>query len=201
VPGGVSAGAASTQARAGVSLAGDYAEALRMSGEVWFAKVTGRSGKAGLIPTDADSGKVVDGMADGECRAFEPVAIRDQVSFRRFWHLMQVTGKHVQTIEIDRVGGHPVLMRIWDEDSACEAIKFCCGHYDTMPVGSTDYAIRKARSISFRKMKQDEWAKFLPPVYDALLEKVAPQITDDKVRDDFLKCIEQGQARAEAEAA
>jgi hypothetical protein len=165
--------------------------------EVWFAKVS-RNGKSGLIAADADSGKILDAMADNECRAFEPVTVRDPVSFRRFWHLMEVTATHCRLIEIDRIGKQPVHMRVFDKDSACEAIKFCIGHYDTLPVGSTDYAIRKARSINFRKLKQPEWAALMPKVYDVLLEQVAPEIRDDKARDDFLKCIEQGQAQAEA---
>jgi hypothetical protein len=165
--------------------------------EVWFRKVSGR-GKSGLIATDAASGGVIDAMKDDECRAFEPVAVRDPVSFRRFWHLMEEAAKYVTVIEIDRIGKQPVYMRIFDKESACEAIKFCIGHYDTLPVGSTDYAIRKARSINFRKLKQPEWAALMPKIYDVLLEQVAPEIRDDKARDDFLKCIEQGQAQAEA---
>lgn len=168
--------------------------------EVWFAKVS-RNGKSGLIPTDADSEGVLQKMADGECKAFEPVTVRDPVSFKRFWHLMEETAKYCPLFEIDRIGKQPVLMRVFDKDSACRAIKFRCGHYDTMPVGSTDYAIREARSINFRKMKQEDWAVFLPKVYDVLLEQVAPEIGDDDARDDFLKCIEQGQAQLEQRAA
>jgi hypothetical protein len=164
--------------------------------EVWFRKVS-RNGKSGLLPSDAESASVVDAMKDDECKAFEPVAVRDPHSFRRFWHLMDESAKYVTVIEIDRIGKQPVLMRVFDKESVCEAIKFCTGHYDTMPVGSTDYAIRKARSISFRKMKPKEWAAFLPKVYDVLLEQVAPEIADDDARDDFLKCIEQGQAQLE----
>lgn len=168
--------------------------------EVWFRKVS-RNGKSGLMPTDAASASVIDGMKDDECKAFEPIAVRDPVSFRRFWHLMEETAMRVTVLEIDRIGKQPVLMRIFDKDSACEALKFCTGHYDTMPVGSTDYAIRKARSISFRKMKPADWAAFLPKVYDVLLEQVAPEISDDDAREDFLKCIEQGQAQLEMRSA
>jgi hypothetical protein len=168
--------------------------------EVWFRKVS-RNGRSGLMPTDAASANVLSAMKDDECKAFEPVAVRDPVSFKRFWHLMEEAAKYVTVMEIDRIGKQPVLMRVFDKDSVCRAIKFCIGHYDTMPVGSTDYAIREARSINFRKLKQAEWAALLPKVYDVLLEQVAPEIADDDARDDFLKCIEQGQAQLEAQRA
>jgi hypothetical protein len=166
--------------------------------EVWFA----RSNNA-LIPTDEDSQKVIAKLEQGECQAFEVLGIRDPVSFRRYWVLMTLAAKHVKRIEIDRdrATRQPVYLTIRDKEDASDAMKFCTGHFDTLPVGSTDYAIRKLRSISYAKMTPEQWNRYLPPVFEALLDKVVPFIEVPEARDEICRSIERWQEEAEARAA
>lgn len=169
-----------------------------MSREVWFA----RNNNA-LIPTDEDSQKVIARLEQGECQAFEVIGVRDPVSFKRYWFLMTHTAKHVKRIEIDRdrATRQPVYMPIRDKEDASDAMKLCVGHFDTLPVGSTDFAIRKPRSISYAKMTPEEWSRYLPPVYEALLEKVAPFIEIPEARDEMLRSLERWTQEAEERAA
>lgn len=167
-----------------------------MSGEVWFVRVNDA-----LVSTDEESLKAIRKIEPGECKAFKPIGVRDPVSFKRYWFLMTHTAKHVKQIEIDRINRQPVYMRIFDKEGASEAMKFCLGHYDTMPVGSTDYAIRKARSISYEKMTPEEWSGYMPGVLEVLTDKVAPFIEIPEARDEMLQCLERWQAEAEERAA
>jgi hypothetical protein len=156
-----------------------------MSRIVWFARVNDA-----LVSTDEDSRKVIERLDQAECKAFEPVGVRDPVAHKRYWALMNMVGKHVKRIEIDRIGKQPVYMRIFDKDSAHNAMKLCTGHYDTLPVGSTDYAIRVPRSTDFRSMTPEEWALYFPKVLDVIVEKAAPEVETPEARDEMLMCAE-----------
>lgn len=160
--------------------------------EIWFT----RNNNA-LIPTDEESQKVIGRMGQGECKAFRPIGVRDPVSHRRYFALMRMTARNVKHIQIDRVEGRPVYMRLFgDEARAHAAMKLCTGLYDTMPVGGSDYEIRVPRSIAFEKMTPEEWAAYFPKVMDVLLEKVVPEIEIPEARDEMCQCIERWQEAA-----
>lgn len=156
-----------------------------MSRAVWFARVGDH-----LVRTDEDGGKVIDRLGEGECKAFQPIGVRDPVAHRRYWAMMGMVGKYVKRIEIDRIGKQPVYMRIFDKESAHNAMKLCTGLYDTLPVGSTDYAIRVPRSTNFDKMTPEEWIAYWPQVMDVLIDKAAPEIEIPEARDEMLKSLE-----------
>jgi hypothetical protein len=163
-----------------------------VSREVWFA----RRGEA-LIPADPDSGKLIERMGEDECRAFRPVGVRDPQSHRRYWAMMTETARNVKRIEIDRVDGQPVYMRLFgDKSRAHAAMKLCTGLYDTLPVGGSDYEIRVPRSTNFEEMTPEEWIAYWPKVLDVLLEKVAPEIEVPEARDGMLISIERWQREA-----
>jgi len=162
-----------------------------MSRIIWLARVNNT-----LVSTDEDSKKVIDRLDEGECKAFEPVGVRDPVSHRRYWAMMTVVAKHVKRIEIDRLGKQPVYMRIFDKESAHCAMKLCTGLYDTLPVGSTDYAIRVPRSTDFRHMTPEEWGVYWPKVMEVLVEYVAPEFDWPEERDHMLRSLERWQSEA-----
>lgn len=163
-----------------------------MSREVWFAR-----NNDALIPTDEDSVKTIRRLGQGECKAFRPVGVRDPQSHRRYWVACTETAKHLTQIEIDRLDGKPVYMRLFgDKSRAHSAMKLCTGLFDTLPVGGTDYEIRVPRSTNFEEMTPEEWAAYWPKVLDVLLEKVAPEIDIPEARDDMLRSIEKWTAEA-----
>lgn len=160
--------------------------------EVWFSRRD-----EVLIPTDQDSSRVIARMEDGECKAFRPIGVRDPVSHRRYWVLMTSTAKNVQRIEIDKVGGVPVHMRLFgDKSRAHAAMKLCTGLYDTLPVGGTDYEIRVPRSTNFEDMTPEEWIAYWPRVMEVLLERVTPEIEVPEARDEMMRSIERWAAEA-----
>lgn len=160
--------------------------------EVWFARVNDA-----LISTDEDSLKVIRRMEPGECKAFRPIGIRDPVSHKRYWAMMTQTAKHLKQIEIDRVEGRPVHMRLFgDKGRAHHAMKLCTGLYDTLPVGGTDYEIRVPRPTNFEDMTPEEWQAYFPKVLEVLLDKVAPEIEIPEAQDEMLRSIERWQAEA-----
>lgn len=153
--------------------------------EVWFARTDDT-----LISTDEDSLKVIRRMEPGECKAFRVIGVRDSVAHRRYWVMCNETAKNVKRIEIDRVGGQPVFMRIFTKEDVHTAMKLCTGLYDVLPVGGTDYAIRVPRSTDFERMTPEEWALYWPRVLEVLLDKVAPDIEIPEARDDMLRSLE-----------
>lgn len=160
--------------------------------EVWFARRADH-----LIATDDDSQKIIDRLGEDECKAFRPVGVRDPVSHRRYWAMMTTTAKNVKRIEIDRVEGKPVYMRLFgDKSRAHSAMKLCTGLYDTCPVGGTDYEIRVPRSTNFEDMTPEEWIAYWPRVMEVLLDRIAPEIEVPEARDDMMRSIERWAAEA-----
>lgn len=159
--------------------------------DIWFARRADH-----LIATDDDSRKIIDRLGEDECKAFRPVSVRDPVAHHRYWAMMTTTAKNVKRIEIDRVGGQPVYMRIFSKEDAHTAMKLCTGLYDVLPVGGTDYAIRVPRSTDFERMTAEEWALYWPKVLEVLIEKVAPDIEVPEARDDMMRSIERWAAEA-----
>jgi hypothetical protein len=156
-----------------------------MSSEVWFA----RRGES-LIATDDDSRKVIERLDEAECQCFKRIGVRDPVAHRRYWALMSDLPKKVRRIEIDRLGGQPVYMPIFNKGNAHTAMKLCTGLYDTLPLGGSDYCVRVPHSTGFESMTADEWLLYWPEVLEVCVEKVAPAIEIPEARDDMLRYIE-----------
>lgn len=159
--------------------------------EVWFVRLGGS-----LAPADDDAKKVIQRMADGECKAFRPASIRDPVEHRRYWAMMTLVAKNVRRIEIDRVGREPVYMRILTKENAHNAMKLCTGLYDTCPVGSTDFAVRVPHPTNFDEMTSEEWGRYWPKVMEVLLEKAVPEVEIPEAQNEMLRCLERWQAEA-----
>jgi hypothetical protein len=155
------------------------------SAQVWFA----RQGDV-LIATDTDSRKVIDRLQPGECQPFKRIGVRDLTMHHRYWALMTVIARNVRRIEIDRLGGQPVYMPIFNKDNAHTAMKLCTGLYDTLPVGGSDYCVRVPHTTSFEGMTPDEWLVYWPTVLEVFVEKVAPFIEVPEARDDALRYVE-----------
>lgn len=160
-------------------------EGVSVSAEIWFA----RQGDV-LIATDTDSRKVIDRLQPGECQPFKRIGVRDLTMHHRYWALMTVIAKNVRRIEIDRLGGQPVYMPIFNKDNAHTAMKLCTGLYDTLPVGGSDYCVRVPHSTGFNEMTPDEWLLYFPEVLEVVAEKVAPNIEIPEARDDILRSVE-----------
>src|SRR5690349_11486381 len=120
-----------------------------MSTEIWFMRQGGA-----LLPTDDDSRAVLEALGDDELQCFEVVGVRDPISFRKYWAMCALISKHVRQIEIDRIRvdgrWQPVYKRIFDREDVSNAVKLGVGLYIEHPVGSTDYAVREVRSISYK---------------------------------------------------
>lgn len=155
-----------------------------MSGEVWLAKQGGA-----LIGTDDESRALIDRMEDGECQCFELIGVRDPVSFKKYWVMCTLIAKNVRQIEIDRVNRQPVYMRIFTPEDASDAIKLGVGLYTQMPVGSTEYAIRKVESISYKKMTPAKWESYVKRVAPFVQKKVLPDVKDRAAQDDLIKTL------------
>jgi hypothetical protein len=142
-----------------------------------------------LIATDEESLRVIRRLGPGECQCFNRVAVRDPVAHRRYWGLMTMIAHHVDRIEIDRIRKDPVYIPIFTKDNAHTAMKLCTGHYDTLPVGGTAYAVRVPRSTNFEDMSPDEWAAYWPRVMDVVEHKVFPEVEIPEVQTEMLKCM------------
>lgn len=167
-----------------------------MSAEVWFAKQNGA-----LIGTDDDSRALIARMVEGECQCFELIGIRDPISFRKYWVMCTLIATHVRQIEIDRVNRQPVYMRIFSPEDASDAIKLGVGLYTQMPVGSTEYAIRKVESISYQKMTPAKWDSYVKRVAPFVQKKVLPDVKDRAAQDDLIKTLNKWLREIEREGA
>lgn len=174
----------------------DLSVGAAVSSEVWFA----RHGSA-LIGTDDESRSVIDKLDEGECQCFELVGIRDPVSFRKYWVMCTLIAKNVRQIEIDRVNRQPVYMRIFEPEDASDAIKLGVGLYTQMPVGSTEYAIRKVQSISYAKMTPAKWESYVKRVAPFVVKKILPDVQDPHAQDDLLKLTSKWLREVEREGA
>lgn len=152
--------------------------------KVWFA----RHGDS-LVSTDEDSLRVIRRLGEGECQLFERKAVRDPVAHRRYWGLMRLIAHNVDRIEIDRLGGQPVFMRVFNKQNAHTAMKLCTGLYETLPIGGTDYAVRVPLSTDFESMTPDEWLAYWPRVMDVIHEKVLPGVEIPEANLEILKCM------------
>lgn len=155
-----------------------------MSNEVWFA----RSNNA-LISTDEDSRKVIADLEQGECQCFEPIGVRDEVSFRKYWAMCAHISKHVRQIEIDRVNRQPVQKRVFNREDVSDAIKLGTGLYTDHPVASTEYAIREPKSISYKRMTPAKWAEYIRRVAPFVQMKILPDVRDPDAQDELLRMI------------
>lgn len=167
-----------------------------MTDQIWLA----RRGND-LIATDDDSSKVIADMEEGECQCFELIGVRDPVSFRRYWVMATLIAQHVRQIEIDRVNRQPVYMRIFDRENVSDAIKLGVGLYTQMPVGSTEYAIRKVDSISYAKMTPAKWGEYVKRVAPFVVKKILPDVQDPGARDEICRLIGKWLREVEREGA
>lgn len=167
-----------------------------MSQEIWLA----RRGHE-LVATDKDSAKAIEELGEGECQAFEPVGVRDVTAFRRYWVMCTLLAQHVRQIEIDKVNRQPVYMRIFSREDVSEAIKLGVGLFTTMPVASTEYAIRKVRSISYASMTPAKWKKYVKMVAPFVVKKVLPDVQDPGAADEVVKLLNKWLLEIEREAA
>jgi hypothetical protein len=133
--------------------------------------------------------RIIRRMEEGECECFKRIAVRDPVAHRRYWGLMTMIAEHVDQIEIDRLRGQPVYMPIFNKDNAHTAMKLCTGHYDTLPVGGTHYAVRVPKPTSFDDMTPDEWEAYWPRVMDVVEHKVFPEVEIPEVQLEMMKCM------------
>jgi hypothetical protein len=172
-----------------------------MSGElVWFA----RQGDA-LVATDEPSRAEIEKLDEAECQCFSVVGVRDEASFKRYWVLCTVIAKNVPHIEIDRVRVNdrwePVHMRISAPEDASDAIKLGVGLYTQMPVGSTAYAVRKVRSISYPKLPPAKWAKYVKLVAPFVITKILPDVQDPHAKNEILQLTNKWMREVEREGA
>jgi hypothetical protein len=167
-----------------------------MANEVWLAKC-GRT----FIATDVESELLLDRMDEGECAAFELIGVRDPVSFRKYWKMCSVIAANVRQIEIDRVNRQPVYMRVFEAEDASDAIKLGVGLYTQMPVGSTEYAIRKVQSISYAKMTPAKWESYVKRVAPFVLKRILPDVQDPVAQDDLLRMLNKWLRDVEREGA
>ncbi len=161
----------------------------------WLAKVS-RNGKSGLIGTDDESRAYIDALNDGECREFEEVEARDGLEHRSYWLMLTKIAQSLQLVPIDRLGKNPVLMPIFDKDSAHDAMKLATGLYTVCPVAGIDYAVRIPKSISFKKMKPAAWQAWFPKAL-AMARLWATDIRDTCAQEDVLKIIERWEMELE----
>lgn len=167
-----------------------------MSNEIWVAKQG-----ASLIGTDDESRALIDGMAEGECQCFEPVGVRDPVSFRKYWAMCELIARHVRQIEIDRINRQPVWKRIFSREDVSDAIKLGTGLYIDHPVASTEYAIREVQSISYKKMTPAKWESYVKRVAPFVQKKVLPDVKDRAAQDDLIKMLSKWLREIEREGA
>lgn len=167
-----------------------------MSDEIWLVKQGN-----GLFATDKDSTKVIADMGDGECQCFDLIGVRDPVAFKRYWVMCTHIAKHVRQIEIDRVNRQPVYMRIFDRENVSDAIKLGVGLYTQMPVGSTEYAIRKVESISWAKMTPAKWNAYVKRVAPFVVKKIVPEVQDAGTKDELIRLIGKWLREVEREGA
>lgn len=142
-----------------------------------------------LVATDTESERIIRRLDEGECQLFKRITVRDPVAHRRYWGLMSMIGHHVDQIEIDCLRGQPVYMPIFGKENAHTAMKLCTGHYDTLPVGGTHYAVRVPKPTNFEDMSPDEWLAYWPRVMDVVEHKVFPEVEIPEVQIEMMKCM------------
>lgn len=127
--------------------------------KAWFAKVTGSTGRVGLIPTDEESMELVRKMTDGECAQFSVVRPRSVPWHRMYFGICKVIGENQ---EPER-----------DADSIDAELRVLAGHYETMYVRSNNrvHEVRVPKRIAFDKMTADEWAEYWRKVEVAIAQR------------------------------
>jgi hypothetical protein len=164
-----------------------------MSSEVWFVKQNG-----GLFASDEESDKLLAGIEDGECQAFELIGVRDPVSFRKYWKMCDVIAKNVHEIRFDRL---TAPLPISTREDVSDAIKLGVGLYTRLPAISTELTFCKVESISYARMTPAKWAEYIRRVAPFVIDNVLPDVANPYAQDDLLRMTSKWLREVEREGA
>lgn len=147
---------------------------------LWMAK-HGR----GFLPTEEASEKLHAKLEIGEAVAFKRVQVRDPVSLRRYWKLMEMCAENCERIELP-YGGVMLVKSRYDVHTA---VKLLTGHCDTIFDAFGKPAFQIPKSTDFDEMTQDQWEEYWPRVNDAIGEHILPGVSLRSVETEIMKCM------------
>ena len=139
----------------------------------------------GFLPASDDAVKVHARMAQGEIAWMKVMRIRDPVSHRRYWALMNLCAMNCERIELPYGG----VMVIHSRDDVHTAIKLCTGHCDIIFDATGKPAFWIPKSTSYESMTRDEWDAYWPRVTDVIMERIMPGVSIEAVQNELQRCM------------
>jgi hypothetical protein len=139
----------------------------------------------GFLPASEDAQRVYARMSPGEIVWVKVLRIRDPVSHRRYWQLMTMCADNCERIKLPYGG----VMLIHNKNDVHTAIKLCTGHCITIFDANGTPAFQIPKSTDYENMTADEWAEYLPRVYDVIQARILPGVSLPEMELEILKCM------------
>lgn len=139
----------------------------------------------GFMPASDDAQRVHSRMSQGEIAWVKVLRIRDPVSHRRYWGLMELCAKNCERIALPYGG----FMNIHHKNHVHTAIKLCAGHCDYIFDANGKPAFAIPKSTDYESMTEDEWAEYWPQVIAVVQERIMPGVSMPEVELEILKCM------------
>jgi hypothetical protein len=121
--------------------------------KLWLARFT-RGAIVGLIPTDDESRRAINRLADGECVEVEIIRPRSLQWHRMYFGICREIGQNQEPTR--------------DESSIDHELRVRAGHFDVMFVDG--HECRVPKRIAFARLTPDEWAELWPSLELAISE-------------------------------
>lgn len=139
----------------------------------------------GFMPASEDAEAVHKRMSPGEIAWVNVVRIRDPISHRRYWKLMELCAQNCERIETPYGG----VMLIHGKGDVHTAIKLCTGFVDTIFDAFGKPAFQIPKSTNFEAMDEDEWKEYWPRVLDVVQTQVLPGVVMPEAELEIQKCM------------
>jgi hypothetical protein len=139
----------------------------------------------GFLPCSDESEAVHKRMVPGEIVWVKFLRIRDPVSHRRYWALMNLCAQNCERIKLPRGG----VMPVHSKEDVHTAIKLCTGYVDTIFDDNQNPVAFIPKSTSFENMTEDEWREWWSRVMDAVCEVVLPGVSIPEVQTEIMSCM------------
>lgn len=146
----------------------------------WFAK-HGR----GFLPGNEAADKIHRRLEVGEMVGLKEVKVRDAISFRRYWKLMDMCADNCEQIRLPYGG----IMLVKSRYDVHIAVKLCTGYCDTIFDAFGKPAFQIPKSTDFDEMTQQEWEEYWPRINDAIAEVILPGVSLRSVETEIMKCM------------
>lgn len=130
---------------------------------LYFAKTTGRSGRAGFLPADEHAEAAVQRIGDGEIVQVKLVRPRSLHWHRMYFGICTTIGEMQDPAR--------------DQDSIDHELRVLAGHFDVIHArkGNELYEVRTPKRIAFDKLTAEQWEALWPSLELSIRERFGEQ--------------------------